>query len=195
MHAGKGGVLVLHPWWGLNDDIKAAAAKLKKLGYTVESPDLYDGRVATEIPAAEGMMKSLDRPAARAKIDAAVDRLRKSGPVAVVGWSMGASYAWDLAERRPGIVGAMVTYYGGYDPDAGEWLPPLLGHFAEHDEEPLEEVVAVGKRLAAAGREVEFVVYPGTKHWFDEPSRPEYDEVASKRAWSRTVAFLGERLP
>lgn len=194
MKARQRGVLVLHPWWGLNDDVTAAAAKLRKLGYAVESPDLYDGRVATEIPAAEGMMKTLDRPAARAKIDAAVDRLRKAGPVAVVGWSMGASYAWDLAERRPGIVSAMVAYYGGYDPRAGEWLPPVLGHFAEFDEEPAAEVRGVGKMLKAAGRDVVFEIYPGTKHWFDEPSRPEYDEKASALAWSRTVAFLGERL-
>ncbi len=138
--------------------------------------------------------KTLDRAATRAKIDAAVDRLREAGPVAVVGWSMGASYGWDLAERRAGIAAAMVTYYGGYDPGAGEWLPPLLGHFAEFDEEPAAEVRGVGKMLKAAGRDVVFEIYPGTKHWFDEPSRPEYDEKASALAWSRTVAFLGERL-
>ena len=194
MKARQGGVLVLHPWWGLNDDIKAAGAKLQRLGYTVESPDLYDGRVAGEIPAAEGMMKTLDRPATRAKIDVAVDRLRPSGPIAVVGWSMGASYGWDLAERRPGIISAMVAYYGGYDPDAGEWLPPLLGHFAEHDEETVDDLRATEKRLVAAGRRVTFEIYPGTKHWFDERSRPEYDAAASALAWSRTVAFLGERL-
>lgn len=61
-----------------------------------ESPDLYDGRVAAEIPAAEGMMKTLDRPATRAKIDAAVDHLREAGPVAVVGWSRTVAF---LGER------------------------------------------------------------------------------------------------
>ena len=194
MRPRKSAVLALHPWWGLNGDIRAAVTRLEKLGFGVESPDLYDGRVATEIPAAEAMMKALDRVAARGKIDAAIDRLRQAGPVAVVGWSMGASYAWDLATRRPGIVTAIVSYYGGYDRDAPASLPPLLGHFAEHDEEAVEEVRDTEKRLVTAGRDVAFQIYPGTKHWFDEPSRPEYDQAASALAWSRTVAFLGERL-
>ena len=56
------GVLVLHAWWGLNDDVRAYARRLVSEGFTVETPDLYGaGRTATEIPAAEALMKARDK--------------------------------------------------------------------------------------------------------------------------------------
>ena len=45
----KAGVIVLHPWWGLNDDVRASAERLRGEGYEVATPDLFHGRVATTI--------------------------------------------------------------------------------------------------------------------------------------------------
>src|SRR6266404_159950 len=99
------GVLVLHAWWGLNDDVRTYARRLAGEGFAVETPDLYGGgRTATEIPAAEALMKARDKARATAEIDGATDRLAKQGRLAVVGWSMGGSYAWDIVARRPGTV-------------------------------------------------------------------------------------------
>src|SRR5437762_1024751 len=47
---GKGpfpGVVVIHEWWGVNDQIKSMADRLAKEGYVAAVPDLYKGKVAS----------------------------------------------------------------------------------------------------------------------------------------------------
>src|SRR4030095_14836379 len=41
------GVIMIHEWWGLNDNIKQMARSLASQGYVVLAVDLYDGKVAT----------------------------------------------------------------------------------------------------------------------------------------------------
>lgn len=187
-------ILVLHPWWGLNADIRAVCDRLVREGYVVSSPDLYDGKVATEIPDAERLMKAVDRDAARRKIDTAVDELRERGTrFAILGWSMGGNHGWDLITRRPGEVSAFVAYYGIGEIDESQPVPPVLNHIGELDEDVpfLREIEGV---LTGAGKDVTTHVYPGAKHWFDEPSRPEHDARASALAWERTLSFLRKHL-
>lgn len=188
------GVLVLHAWWGLNDDVRAYARRLESEGFTVETPDQYGGKVATGIPAAEALMKARDRDGGRDAIDRAADRLAKHGPVAVVGWSMGGSLGWDLIDRRPGVVAAIVDHYGGGDVGSGA-LPAILGHYGELDDDPSPEMIRTFENdLRRAGASPEFHIYPGAKHWFAEPSRPQYDPAAASLAWDRTLAFLRRAL-
>ena len=37
-------------------------------------------------------------------------------------------------------------------------------------------------------------IYPGMKHWFMEPDRPEFDADATELAYRRTVEFLRANL-
>lgn len=190
------GVLVLHAWWGLNDDVREYARRLVKAGFTVETPDLYgEGRVATEIEAATALLKGRDSARAVREIDAAAAHLARIGPYAVLGWSMGGSYAWDLIGRRPGTVAALVDHYGGGEPEPGAALPPILGHYGELDDDPPVQMIRdLEQQVRAMGASPEFHFYPGAKHWFAEPSRPQYHPQAATLAWDRTVRFLQKHL-
>ena len=73
--AGTQGVLVLHPWWGLNDDVIAYVDRLAAAGFVVAAPDLFDGQIATTIEGAEGLAHGADEEAVNAIVLAALDRL------------------------------------------------------------------------------------------------------------------------
>lgn len=192
------GVLVLHPWWGLNADVLAAAERLRREGYRVEAPDLFGGRVATTREEAKALTGELDKDwkSAMTKVEAALSTLAKDADrIGVLAWSMGVWYSWQLAAAHADQIRGVVSYYGYGEFEPGATLPPILGHFAENDEfDSVEDVRAVERKLKEAGHATEFHVYPGTKHWFDEPSRPEYDKAASALAWDRTRAFLDRHL-
>ncbi|HET9347325.1 MAG TPA: dienelactone hydrolase family protein [Candidatus Limnocylindrales bacterium] len=194
------GVLVLHPWWGLNDDTRAYADRLADAGFAAVAPDLYDGAVATTIDEADRLSTTLSEDAADAIAWSAVDVLGEavgdpSARLAAIGFSMGSAWALWLPVHRPEIV-ASVTYYGTLEgPSLTRARVPVLGHFAEADAyEPDEGVVTFERSLRAAGRDVEIHRYPGAGHWFAEPSRDAYEAEAADLAFERTVTFLRRHL-
>ncbi|MCA0456179.1 MAG: dienelactone hydrolase family protein [Chloroflexi bacterium] len=196
--AGKGqAVLVLHPWWGLNNTIKAFTDRLAGEGFAAFAPDLYHGRVTNQIDEAEKLVTALDGNADQAKkeIIEAVEFLKeKSGQstIAVIGFSMGAYYALDLSAAAPETIHSVVIFYGSGPADFSKAKAEYLGHFAGSDPyEPLENVNGLEEDLKASGRTVTFYTYPNTGHWFAESDRADaYDKAAAELAWERTVAFL-----
>jgi carboxymethylenebutenolidase len=190
------GVLVLHPWWGLNDDVRASAERLRREGYEVATPDLFHGRVATTKDEAKALSGEVGKnwKSAMSEIEATLERLQ-ADRVGVLAWSMGVWFSWQLAQAHPDRIRGLVSYYGYGEFEPAATLPPILGHFAENDEfDSVEDVRGVERKLIEHKHVAEFHVYPGTKHWFDEPSRPEYDKAASEFAWRRTVGFLDTHL-
>jgi carboxymethylenebutenolidase len=198
----RGGVLVLHAWWGLNDFFKSFCDRLASQGFLALAPDLQAGRVAKTVSEAKELMSKMDEDARRPIVLGALDYLRsqpsQSGlKVGVVGFSMGASWALWLGTAKPDDVRAVVAFYGTY-PDLAfsEAKASFLGHFAPEDEwEPTNDVKAMEQQIREAGREVTFHFYPGTKHWFVEENRPvEFNRDAADLAWKRTLEFLNNKL-
>lgn len=193
------GVLVLHPWWGLNDTIKAFCARLAGAGYVAFAPDLYHGKVADTIPAAEALSEALsaNEPRPRVEILDASRYLTKIADqtdrgLAVIGFSLGAYYALDLAAADSKNIRSVVLFYGTGEGDFSKSNAAFLGHFAEDDVyESQEYVDALEESLRKAGRPVTFHHYSGTGHWFFEPDRLQaYNPAAASLAWDRTLAFL-----
>ena len=194
-------ILVLHAWWGLNDTIKDFCKRLAESGYSVFAPDLYHGKIAQTIPEAEILGRGVDENPEKAKAEveqAARFLIEKSGNknsgLAVIGFSLGAYYALELAAALPETVKAVVLFYGTGPVDLSKSRASFLGHYAENDDyEPASNVDKQEEYLKKLGRPVTFYRYPGTGHWFFEPDRPQnYDKKAAELAWSRTLAFLQE---
>lgn len=193
------GVLVLHAWWGLNDTIKAFCSRLAGSGFVAFAPDLYHGKVADTIPGAKTLSHTLNENylQAKAEIAQAVTFLTERGEqtgrgLAVIGFSLGANYALDLAAGDSEHLHSVVIFYGTNVGDFSSSKAAYLGHFAENDEfEPQSDVDDLEESLRRAGRPVTFYRYPGTGHWFFEPDRTQaYDQAAASLAWERTLAFL-----
>src|SRR5438270_10716496 len=184
-------VLVLHAWWGLNDTIKSVCTRLAESGFVAFAPDLYHGQVADTVAGAEALGKALDSNhlQAKAEIAAATMFLNErvgadNRGITVMGFSLGANYALDLAAADPEHIHSVVLFYGTGDGDFSNSQAAYLGHFAEHDEfEPQSNVDQLAAYLRRAGRPVTFYIYPGTAHWFFEPDRPQYNPAAANLAW------------
>ena len=198
------GVLVLHPWWGLNDTIKAFCDRLSNEGFTAFAPDLYHGRTAFTIEEAENLGHELDSHYRQAKVEIAAAALYLaeitepiSSKLAVAAFSMGVYYALDLAAAKPDLVRSVVIFYGTGDGDYRSSRAEYLGHFAEKDQfEPAENVDHLEHLLTQAGRPFTFHKYPGTGHWFFEPDRKDvFNEAAAELAWQRTLEFLKHPAP
>jgi carboxymethylenebutenolidase len=195
----RAGVVVLHAWWGLNDDVIAYADRLADAGFAVLAPDMFRGQVATEPEDAERLSSEGDAGGADEVAWAAVDRLGDElgvdAPLAALGWSFGAAYAiWGPSVRDR--LRATVAYYGTYTgPFIAQSTAPLLGHFAEEDPYTSDdEIRELDDAYRDAGREITTFRYPGTGHWFAEPSRDAFRPAAAELAFERTIDFLREQL-
>lgn len=195
------GVLVLHAWWGLTPFFRSVCDRLADAGFVALAPDLFAGRTADRPDEAEALLAESDPNAGAQLVLASASALRNlpitpDGPIAVLGFSMGASWGLWLSARAPESVAAAVAFYGTQDIDFAGSTAAYLGHYAEQDSYVTDDEVAyLEALLGLAGRPATFHRYPGTSHWFFERDRAvAYSEAAAELAWSRTIAFLHEHL-
>jgi len=206
-HGSGPGVLVLHAWWGLTEPFQQVCDQLAQAGFVALAPDLYHGKTTASVEEAEELVEALNQHEERVRGDIAgsVLVLRQHeethlsdgrGKLAIIGFSLGGAYALDMSIRMSQEIAAVVTFYASYPGlDYSGTNAAYLCHFAEKDPfEPAESVAEMEQELRAAGRQATFYTYPGTKHWFFEENRPEYDAEAARIAWERTTQFLHERL-
>lgn len=193
------GVLVLHPWWGLNADVRAFCTRLADVGFVAFAPDLFEGKTATTTDEAQVLADFYS--AEETEIDGIIERaatflLETTGEerIAVVGFSFGAYFALTFSNDQPEKVRSVVVFYGTGPVNFDRSQASYLGHFAAEDDfEPPESIEGLRKSLDIASRPSEIYTYPNTGHWFFEPSIDKaYDKAAAELAWDRTLRFLRE---
>jgi carboxymethylenebutenolidase len=201
--APRGGLIVIHEWWGLNENIREMARRLAAEGYVALAIDLYDGEVAADAAQARELMAAAMQDPERVDrvLEDAYRWLRDEGGVqhvGSIGWCLGGALSLRTAILLPDELGAAVIYYGRVVTDAAELAPltmPILGIFGGQDRGiPIASVRQFETTLETLGKTVEIVVYEDADHAFANPSGTRYAPEAAADAWRRTLQFLDEHL-
>ena len=192
-------VIMIHEWWGLNEEIRARADRLAAQGYIVLAVDLFGGQTASDPSVARKLMQSVveDPEAANENIRSAVAFVRdvaEAPRVGAVGWRFGGTWALNTAMLFPEELDAAVVYYGRVTSDEEKLRPvtaPILGLFAGDDVSiKVDTVEAFGESLQRLRKEHDIQVYAGVGQRFASESAGTYDKNAATDAWNRTLAFL-----
>lgn len=199
------GILAIHEWWGLNENIEAMARRLAGEGYQVLAVDLYNGQTAdTPQQASQLVQQVANNPfGAEANITKAYNYLaeeKQAGAVGSIGWCFGGSWSLNTALLFPQELDAAVIYYGGQIGEAtaeelSTWEMPILGIFGAEDSSiPLETVREFESTLNELDKTAEIQIYENAGHAFANPSGQNYVPEAAEEAWSATVEFFDRYL-
>lgn len=196
-------VIMIHEWWGLNDNIRAMADRLAAEGFIVFAVDLFRGNVASTPGEARAlMMESVEDPqTARENLRAAFDFVSQTAGaprIASLGWCFGGGWSLNTAQLFPEELDAAVIYYGQVTDDEELLRPigaPILGLFAAEDAGiKVASVESFRDSLERLRKNYEVHIYPGVGHAFANPTGRNYDAASADDAWRRTLEFLNLHL-
>jgi dienelactone hydrolase len=207
------GVIVAHQWKGVTDYEKMRAELLALRGHVALCADIYGKGVRADNPkdaaALAGKYKS-DRPLLRARVNAALDFLRKqervnSNQIAAIGYCFGGTTVLELARSGANVLG-VVSFHGGLNTptpaDAKNIKAKVLAlHGADDPFVPDTEVLAFQKEMRDAKVDWQLVAYGGAVHSFtdknagnDNSKGSAYNAAADLRSWREMKMFLDEML-
>ena len=207
------GIIVAHQWKGVSDYEKMRAELLAQRGYVVLCSDVYGKGVRANNPAdaaaLAGKYKN-DRPLLRARINAALDFLRKqervnAQQIAAIGYCFGGTTVLELARSGADVKG-IVSFHGGLStPTPGDAknikAKVLACHGADDPFVPPEEVLAFEKEMREAKVDWQLTAYGNAVHSFTDKSAGNdnskgaaYNAQADLRSWREMKMFLDEVL-
>ena len=204
-------VVIVHDVTGANPFYRDLGARLADAGFAALLPDLFCREppltgFSREVIMARAAGFSL--PRALTDLAALVAPLAQEGrQVGMIGFCMGGTLALLAAGRVPGLQAAVV-YYGfpvnahptPTRPDnpiaeVGGLQAPVLGFFGEEDHGVgPDNVRAYAAAAAAAGKAVDFTLYPQVGHGFLSFDPAATSAAASQDSWARALAFFRTHL-
>ena len=188
-------VLLIHEWWGLNEQLKTMARILADEGYVVLAADLYKGVVAADAADARYQVRNVDEAEVADTLTSWGSWLRShaltSDKLGTCGWGFGGGWSLGVSLAMP--VDASVIYYGNVTRTAEELRAlkgPVIGHFGMRDMHIDRKMVGkFESEMSKAGR-VATVHWYEADHGFANPTTARYGEDDAKLAWERTTGFF-----
>jgi carboxymethylenebutenolidase len=211
------GVVVVHDFAGMSQDLRNQADWLAGEGYLTAAPDLYYW--GSRLRCLWTIMRELAAGGGRTFDDIASTRDRLTddsectGKIGVIGFCMGGAYAVALAPGH-GYSASSVNY-GGCPKNAEQALAgacPIVGSFGGRDRSPMGRSAAprLDEALTALGVDHDVKVYPNAGHGFINDPDPadatplliflakisgtRYQDASAQDARRRIVAFFNEHL-
>ena len=192
-------VIVVHEWWGINDDIRRLCGRFQKEGYTALAVDLYGGKSTKVEAEAASLANEMKTSEAMQTIGEAVKYLHAHGAakVAITGFCLGGGMALAAACTVDGIAAA-VPFYGIPKADFLRFsatTPPIMGHYSKDDAwASLERIQAIAADAKKAGANVVIHPYDGPHAFMRESAPTVFHPASACAAWDRTVEFLRAQL-
>lgn len=196
----KGAIVVIQEIFGVNSHIRNVCDRLASAGYVAVAPAIFDriepnfqsSYSPDEVAVARKFVANPDWTAMLRDTQAAIDAVKDSGPVGIIGFCLGGSVAYAAATKLSGLKAA-VGYYGGAVVRFADDKPavPTQLHFGEKDTGiPLTDIETIKTKRP----DVEVFTYPGAQHGFGCDERASYDKASSDLAWQRSLAFFAAHL-
>ena len=189
-------VVLFHHARGLTPDVIAFADELRRVGHTVHTPDLFEGRTFSTIE--EGMAHAGEMGFPDGVIERGT-RAIEGLPAGLVyaGFSLGVLPAQMLAQTRAGARGALLFYscvpVSAFGP---AWPAAVPVQVHGMDADPIfvgEGDIDAARELVQQAKDAELFLYSGDQHYFADSSLPSYDPEATALSVQRVLAFLGTR--
>ncbi|HSM27248.1 MAG TPA: dienelactone hydrolase family protein [Thioalkalivibrio sp.] len=210
------GVIVVHEWWGHDENAKRRAEMLAEAGYVGFALDMYGtGKLAEHPSTAREFATAVrtNRDVMMGRFEAAEALLREheltaDQPLAAIGYCFGGSVVLEAA--RAGADLTMVASFHGALNTGNPAQPDtvkadiLVFNGAEDPMVPAEQIAAFREEMATAGVLYTFVDFAGATHSFTNPGADAiaeqfgmpvgYDERADRDSWNWLIAYLNDRL-
>jgi len=196
-------VILVHEWWGLNDDMRSLANQFAAEGFIVLAVDLFNGKTATGSGEARKLMLGVfEHPElAEENLRQASDwlvNIAGASQVAVVGYGFGGGWSLNAAIALPEKFDAAVMFYGQVSDNEvvlSAISIPILGFFGGADNTISVDVVEkFNVALESLGKDHEIIIYSSAKGGFANPGGRNYYQNLAEKSWRRMIEFLNEKL-
>lgn len=189
-------IVVFHSALGLRPAVARFADRLRDRGYTVHTPDLFDGKAFNDLDAAVAHRDTVGIPQLIERAHNAVADLPES--LVYIGFSMGTGPAQLLAATRPVARGAVLIQ--------GALEVEMLGLESWPADVPIQLHVAVDDpwfdrdsaekvRNDIPHELLDHHEYPTSAHLFADPDWHEYDATATAQLLEAVTTWLDEHAP
>ena len=185
-------VVVFHSALGLTPGVLAFSDGLRRAGHTVHAPDLFDGRTFPTVR--DGVAHAED--IGFAEVVARGVRAVGALPAGLVytGFSLGVLPAQQLAQTRPGALGAVLVSACVPASEFGPGWPagvPVQVHGLDADPFFVAEGdLDAARELVVAAGDAELFLYPGDQHHAADRVLPSADPEAQAQLTARVLDFL-----